>query len=838
MSPGPPQDLDIAYGPDNPQTESIDQQQQQLQIPDAYKDLMVRTITIYREQWAPDRLLRLPQWMKNVLMFRGQQILGWDQGSGTYFDALAWWRKEGKQQDGADTYLEKYINNITQMLETAFVGTMSRGVPPTIVRPENAEILADVTTAKAAQEAIAIIERMNRIRQMVRIENNLLYLYGAYFKYTRAVLDGDWAGWEEQDEFGQIQVTRPDRYHCFGCGKDNPSEQFDDDNKACAGCNKPLGAESFYPSETTTEIAFKGQKRVPKAMVRWTLHGPMEIDCNPQAKTLEDTPILSFDQEVDIGSLRLTFPGMAEQITEGAEVGTTPNASYEKLRRSEVYSMGWGYTSDSQNQQATYSQNWMQPTSYWRLGDKAFANWMLDNFPRGCKVSLVGTKVVDIREAALTKEWSCCLLHENVGLYPPAIADNVVPFNERFNDTMNIIDDWIERCAAGMTIYDRSKIDSREMSGRSMANGVLNGIQTKGSGIDKPLADSIFQFKFALDPQIFSYPGMLLNFCELISGVTPQTFGAGTQDNVDTFGGQKQALDMALTKLNIYWENEKEEHAVASQNAIECLQKLMEAGAVGEIWDVIQANGSEFRNNYVNLNKMQGRIKVYPDIDQGLPQSPEQIRSTMMQLVEMASKNNPIATNILDIVPNQESFMAVCGTPDMVIPGAAQRAKTQQDLNTLMENDWQVIVDPQTGKEAPQLPVMPDKYIEDFPVLRDTVRLFCQENWDFKKTNPGGWMRVMSYLQMAMDMEAGVAAEEQQRQLHVKMAGMPPPKQPSPQEQQVAALLTQDGARAVQRLQELSEMPPLGKNGSIAAQVSAAKEIEEAALKLQKQMNE
>lgn len=823
---------DIAHGPDNPMLDTPDQQEQKLNISQEYKDKMVEIITTYRTGWAPDRLLRIPGWMRNVLMFRGSQLIEYDPGSNTYVDVLAWNRKNGKAE-AADTYLEKYSNNITQMLEGGFSSVIAGEVPSVIVKPENSEILADVTTAKASQDAISIIERMNKSDKILLSESNHLYLYGAYFKHTRAVLDGDWAGWDYEDRFGPIATQKPDRYHCYKCGANTPAQQFQQGQaKQCPTCGSPLGPESFYPAETGQETAITGQRRVPKAMVKWSVHGPMEIDVDPHANSIEETPTLSFDREIDIGALRLTYPAIFEEIKEGAELATTPNASYEKLRRSEVTSMGWGYTADSQNQKPTLSQNWMQPSSYGRSGDKAFAQWMHENFPDGAKVTLIGPLVADVRKANLVKEWSCCQLHENTGMYPESIADLVVPFNIRLNDVMDLIDDWIERCAAGMTIYDSNKIDRREMAGRVMSPGVLNGIQTKGAGIDKPLQESIMQFKFELDPQVFNYPPMLMQMAETISGVTPQTFGGGGQEGIETASGQKQSLNTALSRLNIYWKGVKSEHAQAAQNALECLQVLMKAGAVGEIYDVIQANGSEYRNNYVNWNKMQGHVKVYQDIDQGLPQTPEQIRQTWTEFVKMAGEQNPIAIEILDVVPNQESAMSILGTPGMVLPKAAQRSRTLQAINTLMENDYVAVQDPQTGQQVNQLPTVPEQEVEDFPVLRDTMRLFWQENGDFKKSNPGGWERTKAYYAMAVQLEASEAAAEAQRSMKVKAAGEPPPPAPDPTIEQAKQLLLRDAADEVSNLQRISHLPPLGQNGSEAAQVSAGGKILDLASKL------
>ena len=830
----PPQQggADLAHGPDNPQLETPEQQEQELQFPKGYKEKMVETITTYRTGWAPNRLLHFPRWTRNVLMFRGSQLIEYDPSGNTYVDVLAWNRQNGKAE-AEDTYLEKYGNNITQMLEGGFSSVIAGEVPSVIVKPENAEVLADVTTAKASQEAISIIERMNKSDKILLSESNNLYLYGVYFKHTRAVLDGDWAGWDNKDIFGPIPVQKPDRYHCYKCGTDTPAAQFPSDQaKSCPKCGAPLRPEAFYGAETSQETGIVGQKRVPKAMVKWSVHGPMEIDVDPMAQCIEHTPTLSFDQEIDIGALRLTYPAIFKQITDGAELATTPNASFEKLRRSEVTSMGWGYTTDSQNEKPTLSQNWMQPSSYGRCGDETFAAWMHDNFPDGAKVTLIGTVVADVRKANLPKEWSACVLHENVGMYPESIADLVVPFNIRLNDVMDLIDDWIERCAAGMTIFDASKIDRREMAGRVMSPGVLNGIQTKGAGIDKPIQDSIMQFKFELDPQVFNYPPMLIQMAETISGVTPQTFGGGGQKGIETASGQEQSLNTALSRLNIYWKGVKSEHATAAQNALECLQNLMKAGAVGEIWDVIQSNGSEFRNNYVNWNKMQGHIKVYQDIDQGLPQTPEQVRDTLSNFVKMAGEGNPIATEMMECVPNQEMAISILGPPGAVLPKAAQRSRTLQAINTLMENDYIAVIDPQSGQQVNQLPVTPEQEVEDFPTLRDTMRLFWQENGDFKKSNPGGWERTKAYYAMAVQMEAGEAAAEAKRAMQVKMAGAPPPPPPDPTMEAAKKLLLQDAADEVSNLQRISHLPPLGQNGSEAAQVSAGGKILDMASKL------
>jgi hypothetical protein len=831
-----PEQNDLDYSPDNPKV--TDDQDNFCGVSEEDRKTLVTIITKYREGWAPDRLYRIPVWMKSILFYRGMQVLGWDPSSQTYFDALAWYRQGGGQEAGEADYLEKYINNITQMLGTAYVGIMSQGIPGTTVRPENAEILADVTTAKASQEAVSIIERMNKIRQLVRRENLLLYLYGVYFKYTRIVIDGEFAGYDEEPEFGQISVVKPDRYHCPMCGVDTPAKvQGGKVNaiRACPNCGAQMGPECFYPAEASTDEGIVGSNKIPRAGVRWTVHGPLEIDADPQANSLNDTPLLAFDQEIDIGIARKTFPGLMSRIKEGADVQTTPNASYERLRRNEVYSKGYAYTSDTYQQKITFSQNWLQPDAYYRLGDESkdengetFADRMTRMFSDGMKVSLLGSEVVHVRPAKLTKEWSCCLLHENCGLYPPSIAENVVPFNERFNDITDLIDDWLQRCAAGLVLYDRTKLDQRQMQGLAVLPGVLNGVTTKGAGVDKPLSEAIMQFRFEIDANAFNYPGMIMQWCYMISGLQPQTFGGGTNDNVDTWRGQKAQLSMANARLRIGFENLKEEHSAAAQNAIEALQEARKRGLIGELFDVVEANGSEFRNKYMDLDKMNGRIRVYPDPDQGLPMTAEELRDMFESLMEQVGENNPIAKEIFDVQANQETILSVmAGSSGLVLPGAAQRARTLQHVNTLLEQDWSAEVDPQTGQQKQALPVVPEKNVDDFVEARTVMKQFRQENSDLAQKNPEGWKRLDAYYEMLKQLEAQDAAEDAQRKSKVAQSGAPAP---DPALAAAKEQLLQDAGTAAQALTAIATAPPLPK-GAGSANVQAGKELIDSVVK-------
>ncbi len=258
-----------AVSGENPETQPAENQWMQLNLSQDDITTTVQIVSMYRNQWSMDRLQRMRIWMKNVLMYRNVQVLDWHEQSGTWVDSLAWYQGSDKERQGETTNLERFIHPVTLMLGQTFIGNMSREVPLTVVRPQDARVLADLTTAEAAQDAIGIIERRNGIRQMTRGEFEFLYLYGSYFKYTRGVLDGAWSGYDTQPVLGEMTIDMPARMHCMACGKETPESQLEagaDTNFTCPACGAKMGPESYMeagPSKRSPSPACK------RSRVRW-----------------------------------------------------------------------------------------------------------------------------------------------------------------------------------------------------------------------------------------------------------------------------------------------------------------------------------------------------------------------------------------------------------------------------------------------------------------------------------------------------------------------------------------------------------------------------------------
>jgi hypothetical protein len=792
----------------------------------------------FRTQWATDRIMKMPNWLKSTEYDKGKQILGWDPITRTYFDAVAYYRQNNQETDYS--YLEKYVNNITQTCRRNFTAAVARAVPPVVIRPENAENLADMTTAKAGQEAITIIEEANKTKGLLQLEGQYLFLYGVYFKWTRFVIDGVWVGYKKEPVFGEVEAKiSDDHFHCSNCGADSSETQVAQSGKMnCPQCGAQLGPQDFQQGETATVIGQTGTKKKPNGLPKWSVFSPLQIDTDPTKEFLEDVPLLALEWEVDASDVRATFPDMAAEITEGVESATNDNASYERLVRTMVFSSSFSVTADIFAARGTYSLIWVQPNSYYRISnDDTFLEQLKATFPYGMKVTMYGPLVLSVEPSVLIKEWSACKLHRGYGLYPPSVADNVVPFNERFNAINNILDDYMERCSTGITLVDPRRIDIREMSGKPLTGGVLNPTPSVGEGVNQPLANSIYHFQFQMDASLFNYLDRLWNYCQIISGIPPQVSGTGTTPGVETGKGQKQMLDQAMGPLSDVYDSMKEEHAAAGQNAIECLQQNM--AYTGSLWQVIEENGSEFRNNYVHLDEMQGRVRVRANTDEGLPMTPEQKRQWCETIMEMAEKQNPAALAWLDETANQQLLNDYWGLPGSVAPGAAQRSKTLQDIRRLLQTpptpkigpNGQQMIDPDDGTPMFQPSIAPNKWVEDYSILLPTIDQFCAANCDVKQQNPLGWQNIIAFKRLALDYQSAVQGYMNHLKMTATEAGQPPKPQPNQAVQAMEARLLGQAADAADMLHRAAQVPITTPKLS-QPPVAAAKEMIDTVVKV------
>jgi hypothetical protein len=795
----------MEHTPSDPMQGTADEPQNSAQLNEEDQQRLIALVRSYKDQWSQDRVVLMQRCLQNLEFFKGNQFISFGPGESEFFNAVDWMNQGDHAQDADDKDLYQYCNNFYQMLATGFVAALAPQVPKSKWMPEDAEQLADVTTAKAAQILIDIIEQQNREQSLLK--QQLLYLYttGAVFRHTRYVVDSERAGTTREPVFNETETQlAPDRYHCFHCGATAPAQEMD--GQRCPNCFRPLGQDSFFPAEYGPVIQKVGEEEVPNGMVAQNLYSPLEVDCDPAANTLRQTPILNLEVEVHLGALRAAYPDMYEQISASPSSELSSNGSIDRIARQQVYAQTGAASSILQDQRPTLSRTWIQPWAFDLEDDREFGERMRAAYPTGLLLVSTGATFLSAREASLTKEWTWAGTHEGFGLFPPSIGDIVVPFQKRYNDMANILHEFMDRCSSGVTLANADLIDTKSMQGKPMLPGVLNLVKLKRTGAPGSvrLADALYQFQFQMHEEAFSYLDKLAYNAQMFAGIPPQVYGGSGDPSIETFGGQQQQLNSALGKLNIYWENLKEEHAQADELAVNCAKDNLTA----DMKQVVLERGSEFRNNYIRMDDLQGSVHAYADTDQGLPVTAAELRQRWMDLMQAAA-SNPLAQAIFDDPTNQEQAATALGVPNMVVPGAAMRAKVLQIIDKLLQAEAVPLVDPASGKPTGQVQatILPDKDIDDFTVLKQVVRQYCQENSDIPENNPAGWQNLLAYFTAAIAMQTQQTAQ---------------PKVPP---QEIDDVVNTVGG--------LMHLPPHATAGNIQGQVQAANALIKIADKLQ-----
>lgn len=798
------------------------------------KALLVDTISTLRGGWCQDRMERIRTWMLSIMMEKGIQWLGWDQSGNCWFDAVAEVRNNGLAGDGESVELEKWMNPLTLMFKQVFVGNLTRAIPHSVVRPANAEKPKDTQTAKAAQDVIEILDRKNQVRKMMRTIFEYLYTFGCYFRYTRPVLDGVQNGYDFESVFADMDVEMPARMKCMNCGLETPMDMLVGSGAGkttpCPGCDTGMGRESYYAAGegNRTSLKIAGTRKTPRASVKQSIHSPLEIDVSPSVKEWWQSPVLSFCREIAYGQALLMFPAFREKIQAGASGGTTPNAEWEKLMRIQLKSVTSGYASDLAMSKPTYEEHWLNPDAFYELSKLEFGDRMKQAFPEGCKVSMVGEVVVDIRPAVMRREWSSSRLYETYGPYCPSVAERVVPYNQRLNAAMQMLDDWIQRASTGLNVMDGARLDKQKVEKSSLIPGHVFEIPMRINGEARPISEAFMHWDLSLSPQAWTYPNMLIQMCQLLILLPPQAYGGGTQEGVDTATGQEQQLGQATQAMNPYWENVKDECAEAARNLIEATKALMQSGGMNQLIQAEEAKGAGFRNKVVDWSQMDGEVEVFSDEDQGLPTTPDELRQTFMMMFKELSSNNPAAAEWFGVPENAEMVLSTM-IPGSVSPVGPQITKTQIDIRMLISQPMKQDIGP-NGEQIQKLPVTPDKNIEDYTIAKKTVSKFMLEECDLRFSDPDAWDRLNAYYDMLEDMDAQVAAERAQRQQKVNQAGQPPKPGPDPNTQNALAEILRKALAMVDRESDLAMMDPALTKGTANAQVSAANNIVKAAL--------
>lgn len=764
--PAPKQQMDPT--PSNPSQATGEQEK-----PDANgllkkdRDNLMYIRRTYKERWSSQRRAIVRGILKRMEYVKGNQFYSVSPDGVTFqnpFDQSG----DGTQQSNDADSIYSYVTNIIQWFERVLVSTLSASVPATRFQPSNAQSDLGNRVAQQASRANAYIERLNDEKALTEQKVSYLSLAGSYFVYTRPMRDSRLSGNQTETlttEEMQDTEVKPDRYLCRGCGAETPVQNMLPESQfKCENCQQPLGEGDFYPSVKVPMPVVTASQELPAMQPRKSLYHGLHVDAMPSADSengdpLMRTPLLDLSLESDIGALRAMYPNLWKQLENGSDSSGTGEVEQDRTARlqstSQVESSKWNKSTGlmTRGQMPTYSRTWLQPEAFNILSDQKEAQRLQQLFPDGCCLASWNGNYIDVRAAKLSEEWTWGGTRRGFGLYPPAILQPAMDFQDRINDAGNTESQYYDRMAVPGVAYDSTAINGKAFAGKYWKPGTFFPIRVK-KGDNRTLSNVLWQPTYHMDKGIESYQQRMVLMVQLIIGITPQMYG-GSQHNIDTAAGQEQALKVASGILWLYWSAIRSECARTAKNAIRCLA----TNATQEVFDVIKGDDNTFENQPIDLEALQNEIDAYPEEEQGFPESREQMADRFEKLILGAVKN-PLIMEMLEPMKNRRMAVRTLLPQDMEIPGEDNRIKVLQDISQLMQGAAMQQVDPATQLPVMVPSVMPDKDVDDLQVTQDTVKEYVTKNYrELKEQKPQQFANIIAYLKMAMQFQKQIAIE-------------------------------------------------------------------------------
>src|SRR6267143_672785 len=278
----------------------------------------------------------------------------------------------------------------------SFIAIMSQDVPTTRLYPQSTQSEQDITTAKAADHAVELIEQNNRVQALRTGIGYLLWTDGKIGGYVRYVADGQRFGFHDQNEMEEtILKMGEDVYVCAQCGAETPATDFMA-GSVCPQCGIELGDENLRPADLVPVPRITGTRRVPNGQEVISIIGGLEFHTPVWANEMHEFPYLQWQQEVHRAKLKASYPHVADKIETGGPIQA--DDVYARASRVAVQQgLPVIHPGDALYNLITFSRTWIRPWAFYSIEDKDVREELLQLFPDGCYVAFAGETYCESR---------------------------------------------------------------------------------------------------------------------------------------------------------------------------------------------------------------------------------------------------------------------------------------------------------------------------------------------------------------------------------------------------------------------------------------------------------
>ena len=707
------------------------------QLPERLQVALRRLVQQYSVESESTRRQEVRRIKQAHQFWRGLQYLWWNERDQNWHLPFEQKLADGSSLEDLPRY--EFVTNIYQAFGLSLVSVLSQDVPRVRFFPSSAQAEEDVAAAKAATEVAQLVERNNRVGNLIVEEAFSLWTDGKVGAYVRFVVDGQRFGFHPETEIGAREVrVGEDVYVCPDCGTEKKRDldgdglgegsnrrevlrrsapldegqtrvgdetQHSETGGATDGagvqdsatvncdlCGALLTEEDFVAAETVTVPAAETRMRVPNGQEVVTMVGGLELKTPPWANEMHEYPYLQWNMEVHQARLRAAYPHAAEKIG-------TPVASggqeYERLARL-GQSQGGPLTEggDININLITFQRTWLRPWAFFALDDKALRDELLELFPDGAQIAFAGDVYCESRNENMDDHWR--VLHALPGdgsSGRPALGDSLISVQERFNTLSNL---QMETYEYGIPpIYaDSEVLDFDALQSQTAEPGVHYPARAKPG---QSLAAGFFQPEPAeVPPDLAEHAANLMGpVSQFLTGAFPALFGGAMAGN-DTASGYSMARDQAMGRIGLVWRRMKFFHADIMLLAVDCFRR----NRPQDVEVTLLGAGAAFESKWIRLADLKGNLFSYPETDEQYPTLWSQQRAVLLQLL---GNPDPQMQAVLAHPENTALIKRLIGLEEFVIPDEESRTKQYREIAQLVAEHPLVHRQDVTAAVAPDL---------------------------------------------------------------------------------------------------------------------------------------
>ena len=594
--------------------------------------------------------------------WRGLQYLWWNERDQNWH--LPFEQKLSDNSTLEDLPRYEFVTNIYQAFGLSLVAVLSQDVPRVRFFPSSAQAEEDVAAAKSTTKVAQLVERNNRIGNLIVEEAFNLWTDGKVEAHARFVVDGQRFGFHPETEIGARGVKiGSDLYVCPECGAENAAkrgaqgrgeapaaktavrqdrdqiqelradgveanaDEGADTNigRRCDTCGALLTEQDFVAAERVTVPTAETRQRVPNGQEVVTIVGGLELKTPPWASEMHEYPYIQWNMEVHQARLRAAYPHAANKIGSPVASGSQEYEGLARLAQSQGGPLTEG--GDTNINLITFQRTWPRPSAFYALDDKALRDELLEMFPDGAYVAFAGDTYCESRSENMDEHWR--VLHALPGdgsSGRPALGDALIRVQERFNTLSNL---QMERYEYGIPpIYaDSEVLDFDALQGQTAEPGAHYPARAKPG---QSLAAGFFQPDAAeVPPDLAEHAaGLMGPAAQFLTGAFAALFG-GAMSNNDTASGYAMARDQAMGRIALVWRRMKFFHADIMQLAVDCLRR----NRPNDVEVTLLGAGAAFESKWIRLADLKGNLFSYPETDEQYPTLWSQHGAVLLQLL-------------------------------------------------------------------------------------------------------------------------------------------------------------------------------------------------------------